>query len=106
GGEGRSAARRLHPHLDRRPEQVHRARVPAGRHAAQLRPDNQEGGSGYARAVPDPVVPGRREVTSIAAHPEHHHVEAPTPPVRGWRRFLAPGYLRCLWTIPLMFGFG
>ena len=45
-------------------------------------------------------------MTSIAAQPEHTHVETAAPPPRGWRRFLAPGYLRCLWTIPLMFGFG
>ena len=46
-------------------------------------------------------------MTSIAAQNDHATVEheAPPPP-RGWRRFLAPGYLRCLWTIPLMFCFG
>ena len=40
---------------------------------------------------PDPVVPGRRAVTSIAAQPEHTRVETAAPPPRGWRRFLAAG---------------
>src|SRR5881227_1244121 len=40
-----------------------------------------------------------------------HHVAPQTPPglspqARGVRRLLVPGYVRCLWTIPLMFGFG
>jgi cytochrome c oxidase subunit 1 len=36
-----------------------------------------------------------------------HHVPGTAPPrPRGWRRLLAAGYVRCLWTIPLMFGVG
>src|SRR5262249_61355070 len=35
-----------------------------------------------------------------------HAVHPRKPPPRGWRRFVAPGFLRCLWTVPLMFGIG
>jgi cytochrome c oxidase subunit 1 len=41
---------------------------------------------------------------AVAHEPHPAHVEKPPP--RGWRRFLAPGFLRCLWTVPLMFGIG
>jgi cytochrome c oxidase subunit I len=44
-------------------------------------------------------------VTAITA--DHHELHAPAaPPPHGWHRFTAPGYLRCLWTIPLFFGIG
>jgi cytochrome c oxidase subunit I len=44
-------------------------------------------------------------VSSVeAAHFESH--APPTPPRDGWRRLLAPGYVRCLWMIPLFFGIG
>ncbi|HST24834.1 MAG TPA: hypothetical protein VLJ76_02490, partial [Gaiellaceae bacterium] len=43
-------------------------------------------------------------MTAVTA--DHMH-SAPAPPrQRGLRRFLQAGYVRCLWTIPLMFGFG
>jgi cytochrome c oxidase subunit 1 len=41
-----------------------------------------------------------------AATADVHAVHAPPPNRTGWGRLLAPGYLRCLWTIPLMFGIG
>jgi cytochrome c oxidase subunit 1 len=44
-------------------------------------------------------------VTAITAEHDVHTAPASLPP-RGLRRLLAPGYVRCLWTIPLMFGFG
>ncbi len=44
-------------------------------------------------------------MTAIAAEHGVHMTPAPPGP-RGIRRLLAPGYVRCLWTIPLMFGFG
>ena len=38
---------------------------------------------------------------------EEHDLHAgPKPKPRGLRRLLAPGYVRCLWTIPLFFGIG
>ncbi len=37
-------------------------------------------------------------------HPHDEH--APTRPATGWRRLLAPGWLRVLWMIPLLFGIG
>jgi cytochrome c oxidase subunit 1 len=44
-------------------------------------------------------------MTAITAeHPEVH--APPARPPRGWRRFTAAGYLRCLWVIPLFFGIG
>ena len=44
----------------------------------------------------------------VAAHAEHHDVyhasaQGPRSPL-GW--ILAAGYIRCLWTIPMMFGIG
>jgi len=45
-------------------------------------------------------------VTSIAVQHDHHVPGTAPPRPRGWRRFLAAGYVRCLWTIPLMFGIG
>jgi cytochrome c oxidase subunit 1 len=45
-------------------------------------------------------------VTTTTVEHEVHVVHARKRPPTGWRRFTAPGYLRCLWTIPLMFGVG
>ena len=44
-------------------------------------------------------------MTAVTAE---HDVQVHVPPQspRGFRRLLAPGYLRCLWTIPLMFAVG
>ena len=33
-----------------------------------------------------------------------HATHAVKQPPRGWRRLLAPGFLRCLWMVPLFFG--
>ena len=38
-----------------------------------------------------------------AVHDVHH---APKPPATGWRRLLAPGWLRVLWLVPFGFGLG
>ena len=46
-------------------------------------------------------------MTSVAEHNGGHATHAPPkPPRRGWRRFLAPGFLRCTWMVPLFFGIG
>jgi cytochrome c oxidase subunit 1 len=45
-------------------------------------------------------------VASIAVQHDHHVPGTAPPRPRGWRRLLAPGYVRCFWTIPLLFGFG
>ncbi len=87
------------------PSGVYRARLPQGHHADDLRAVDLQGRPGRARAISRPVVQGGWEVTAITA--DHDVNSAPAPPrPRGFRRLLAPGYLRCLWTIPLMFGFG
>ena len=46
------------------------------------------------------AVVGFHEDETQAEHP------APAAPPRGFRRLLAPGWLRVLWTIPLFFGIG
>jgi cytochrome c oxidase subunit I len=45
-------------------------------------------------------------VTAVTAEQDVHASHAASEPPRGFGRFLAPGFLRCLWTIPLMFGVG
>ena len=45
-------------------------------------------------------------MASIAVQHDHTVAGAAPPPPRGWRRLLVAGYVRCLWTIPLLFGFG
>ena len=44
----------------------------------------------------------------IGFHEDEAQAEHPPPaaPPRGFRRLLAPGWLRTLWTIPLFFGIG
>ncbi|MGZ4395529.1 MAG: hypothetical protein ACXVZ2_09235, partial [Gaiellaceae bacterium] len=43
------------------------------------------------------------ETALHAGHPEHG---APPAPARGWRRLLAPGWLRVPWMMVLFFGIG
>jgi len=43
-------------------------------------------------------------MTAVTAGHEAHAPHAVKPPPARWRRFLAPGFLRCLWTMPLFFG--
>jgi cytochrome c oxidase subunit I len=47
-------------------------------------------------------------VTTTVEHDVAHGVHEAPPPRRGWRRLLAPGWLRVLWMTPLFFfiGFG
>jgi cytochrome c oxidase subunit I len=42
---------------------------------------------------------------SVDEHATHEHA-APAEPPRGWRRLLAPGWLRVLWMTPLFFAIG
>ena len=70
---GRRAARGLHPRVDRRPEQVHRARVPAGRDAAASDDDPRR----RARR-PRAVSRSRTPTEPEAAHDRH----SPTTTIR------------------------
>jgi cytochrome c oxidase subunit 1 len=45
-------------------------------------------------------------LTTVAATHEAHAVHVQAPPPGGWRLFLRAGFFRCLWMIPLWFGFG
>jgi cytochrome c oxidase subunit I len=45
-------------------------------------------------------------VTTTVEEHAAHDVHAPPPRRHGWRRLLAPGWLRVLWMTPLFFGIG
>jgi cytochrome c oxidase subunit 1 len=45
-------------------------------------------------------------VTTTVEEHAAHDVHAPPPRRHGWRRLLAPGWLRVLWLTPLFFGIG
>jgi cytochrome c oxidase subunit I len=45
-------------------------------------------------------------VTTVAVSPHDEPQAGPAPPPRGWRRLLAPGWLRVPWVTALFFGIG
>ncbi|HZO98168.1 MAG TPA: cbb3-type cytochrome c oxidase subunit I, partial [Gaiellaceae bacterium] len=45
-------------------------------------------------------------MTTTAHNVAHEHDHRPTPPVTGFRRLTAPGWLRVLWVTPIFFGIG
>src|SRR5204862_6985902 len=89
--------RRVRSAVHRRSERVHREAVPAGDHADDVQVAAQ-GSARRARPVPE----SREEVTTLEVSHELH--AGPAPPPHGWRRLIAPGWLRVPWVTALFFG--
>ena len=92
---GGQAARAVHPRVDRGPERLRRAGLPAERHAARLRRALLEARELDALVQYLASVEGLGSDGGDGVH-EHGHAaqHAPPPPPRGIRRLLAPGWLR------------
>src|SRR6266567_4102863 len=94
------AARPIRPRVDRRSERLHREGLPAEHHAGHVQVAAQ---AAARRARPVPEC-GEEVTSATVPHDELHAGPKPSP--RGWRRVLAPGWLRVPWMTALFFGIG
>src|SRR5262249_1263679 len=101
GRQGRRAARPVHQGLDHRPEQVHRARVPA-RGDAVVRRSDPRGPDRHARAISRRAHKVHEAAHDRHGHDAHAHGHAAAPKRTGWRRWTGPGWLRVIWMMPLI----